>query len=286
MVRSRCFALVLALALVVSCSVPLAAQNNNDGGTRWKAVPVPVAPAPFAVDASDLAGRRSIEFRPADQMSQADRLFAADAESSISERAGMSGLEFQQGTWSYQQVVCPALPNHLFLQYTRNGGAGDVSIFSASIPRSGEGRVRIIPIRRRGYSLFSPAPINALTLSTFNHIRAEEPEGQRTQGWLGNGLCYAALAGGHPQLPAPDAEPKPGHPVPALSAFLDVKNNDGEVVRFVDEAAQPHPMLWSMTFTRSGKLVKAAHTPEPVYSERPVPKDGAVSEPRPVPPAQ
>lgn len=286
MVRLECFPIVLAAALVSSCSVPLAAQSNNDGSTRWKPVPAPVAPAPFAVDSADLANHRSIEFRPADQMSQADQLLATDAESSIAERAGMSGLDFQQGTWSYQQVVCPALANHLFLQYTRNGGAGDVSIFTASIPRNGEGRVRIIPIRRRGYSLFSPAPINALTLSTFNHIRAEEPEGQRAKGWLGNGLCYVALAGGHPRLPAPEAEPTPGHPVPAIAAFLDVKNNDGEVIRFADEAAQPHPMLWSMTFTRSGRLVKAAHTPALVYSEKPVPKDGAVTEPRPVPSAK
>lgn len=275
---------MLVAVLAVSASVQLAGQNGGEGSTRLKTVPAPVAPAPFAVDAS--ADGRSIEFLSADKMSQADKLLAADAESSIAERAGMGGLEFEQGTWSYQQVVCPALSHHLFLQYTRNAGAGDVSIFSASIPRGGEGRVRIIPIRRRGYSLFSPAPINALTLSAFNHIRAEEPEAQRAQGWLGNGLCYAALAGGRPRLPAPDAEPAPGHPVPALTAFLDVKNRDGEVIRFADEAGQPRPMLWSMTFTRKGKLVKAAHTAAPLYSERPVPKGGATTAPRPVPPAQ
>lgn len=284
MVRVGYSPLVLAVVLVASAGMPLAAQNTSDGGARWKPVPAPVAPAPFAVDASP--DGRSIEFLSADKMSQADKLLAADAESSVAERAGMSGLAFEQGTWSYQQVVCPALPHHLFLQYTRNAGAGDVSIFSASIPRGGDGRVRIIPIRRRGYSLFSPAPINALTLSAFNHIRAEEPEAQRAQGWLGNGLCYAALAGGHPRLPAAGAEPAPGHPVPALTAFIDVKNNDGEVIRFADEAGQPRPMLWSMTFTRKGKLVKAVHTPAPLYSVSPVPKDGATTAPRPVPPAQ
>jgi hypothetical protein len=100
----------------------------------------------------------------------------------------------------------PALPEHLFLRFTRNDGAGDVSLFSASIPR-GEGRVRIIPIQRRGYSLFSPAPINAMTISAFNHIRDEERSDQAPD-WLGTGLCYAALAGAHPQaaLLAEDAE--------------------------------------------------------------------------------
>ncbi len=116
----------------------------------------------------------------------------------------------QQGTWNATQVVCPALPHHLFLRYTRNNGTGDVTVFTASIPRNGDGRVRIIPIQRRGYSLFSPAPINALTISAFNHIRAEEPDDQRAANWLGNGLCYAALAGGHPRMPDPDADAGPG----------------------------------------------------------------------------
>jgi len=63
-------------------------------------------------------------------MTQQDRGLEADAESSISERAGFAGLEFNQGRWNYRQVVCPALPNHLLLQFARNNGAGDVSVFS------------------------------------------------------------------------------------------------------------------------------------------------------------
>ena len=122
---------------------------------------------------------------------------------------------WSKGQWSYQQVVCPALPNHLFLQYTRNNGVGDVTMFTASIPRGGEGRVRIIPILRRGYSLFSPAPINALTISAFNHIRAEEPDGTSSN-WLGNGLCYAALAGAHPRIAEAHQEPDIDRPAPHL----------------------------------------------------------------------
>ena len=145
----------------------------------------------------------ALEFRPYDQMTPQDRDLAADAESAIDERAGFVGLEFNQGKWSYQQICCSALPKHLFLQFTRNNGTGDVSVFSASIPRGGDGRVRIIPIVRRGYSLFSPAPINALTISAFNHIRAEEHV-DTTPEWLATGMCYAALAGAHPQIGPPE----------------------------------------------------------------------------------
>jgi hypothetical protein len=200
----------------------------------------------------------SLEFRPYDQMSSQDRDLAADAESSIGERAGFAGLEFNQGKWSYQQVVCPALPHHLFLQFTRNNGKGDVSVFSASIPRGGDGRVRIIPIVRRGYSLFSPAPINALTISAFNHIRAEEHPDKAPE-WLGTGLCYAALAGAHPQIGPP--EETNFRKLPAAPTGREViPMNGGAVIRFTDVAAASRPMEWTMTFNGKGKLLHATHS--------------------------
>jgi hypothetical protein len=245
-------------------------------------VPQAVAATPFKPDAVKDQGQE-IEFRKVDEMTQSDRLLVANAESSIAEHAGLNGLAFEQGNWTYQQVVCPALPHHLFLQYRRNNGAGDETVFSASIPRDGDGRVRIIPILKRGYSLFSPAPINALTISAFNHIRAEEPEEQRATGWLGNALCYAALAGGHPHLEPPDAEPEPGKPVAAMTAMLDVEVKGGETIKFADASATPKPMEWTMTFAKDGKLMKATHTVAQMYAEKPVSKDSPVRSEKQVP---
>lgn len=250
---------------------------------KVKNVPPPVMPLPFSFDAAKSVSVPTVEFRTPEQMTQSDRLLAADAESSIAEHAGLNGMAFEEGTWNYKQVVCPALPHHVFLQYTRNNGTGDVSVFSASIPRDGEGRVRIIPILKRGYSLFSPAPINALTISAFNHIRAEEPEQDRAANWLGNALCYATLAGGHPQIEAPYADPSPGKPIPAMTAILYVRVKDGEIIKFADAAAKPRPMEWTMTFTPRGKLLKAAHTPAQMYVAKPVSKESPVKSTRIVP---
>lgn len=257
------------------------AAAQSDG----KPVPSAVSPAPFSTEAPSRVAAFSIEFRPADQMAQSDRNLVANAESSIAEHAGMNGLEFEQGSWNYTQVVCPALPNHLFIQYTRNNGVGDVTMFTASIPRGGEGRVRIIPILRRGYSLFSPAPINALTISAFNHIREEEPDG-RSLNWLGNGLCYAALAGAHPRIAPPDGELYGDEPTPALTATMEVPVQGGEIIRFADAAAKPKAMEWTMTFTRNGRLVSAKHFPAPFITEKPVPKDSVALKSRTVPQAQ
>jgi len=195
-------------------------------------------------------------------MTRQDRDVEADGESSIRERVNFVGLEFNDGNWTYQQIVCPVFPNHVLLKFMRNNGKGDESVFTASIPRMGEGRVRIIPILRRGYSLFSPAPVNALTISAFNHIRIEEhPAGPPD--WLGTGMCYAALAGAHPQVdlqdPGPDATSFAG----GVPAALEIPVEGGAVIKFLDVAAKPQPMEWTMTFDKKGRLLKATHIPAP-----------------------
>lgn len=270
-----------ATLLVVGCALPIVAQEPAFHHER--VVPAPVEPGPFPTKAVRQKPVYTVELRSADELSQRDRLLLADAESSIAEHAGFAGMEYQQNGFTYRQIVCPSFPNHLFLEYTRNNGVGDVTVFSASIPRNGEGRVRVIPVLKRGYSLFSPAPINALTISAFNHIRAEEGEGVNSD-WLGNALCYAALAGSVPQIVPADATPAVHKPIPALTAAMDVdmKLKGMEVVRFDNAAARPRPTEWTMTFTHSGKLVKATHRVAPTLTARDVPQKSAVITTRPV----
>lgn len=285
MVRLRIPPACLAASLLAAvCAFCCTLSAQDPGFSHERVVPAPVPPAPFPVTATRQKPIYSVELRSADELTQKDRLLLADAESSIAEHAGFAGLEYQQGSWTYRQVVCPTFPNHLFLQYARNNGAGDVTVFSASIPRNGEGRVRIVPILKRSYSLFSPAPINALTISAFNHIRAEEGESANSD-WLGNALCYAALAGAQPQIIARDATPAPHKPIPALTAAMDVEMQPHgmEVLRFDDSAARPHSMEWTMTFTRQGKLLKATHRPASTFTAQTVPQKSAVISTRPAP---
>jgi hypothetical protein len=264
---------LFAVVTLAFCAF-LPAQNLSK---HERIVPSSVEPKPFSTVATRQIPVYTVEFRSADELTQQDRLLIANAESSIVEHAGIAGLNYQQTGWTYRQIVCPALPNHLFLQYTRNNGSGDVTVFSASIPRNSEGRVRIVPILKRSYSLFSPAPVNALTISAFNHIRAEEGESANSD-WLGNALCYAALAGSQPEIVPPDASPAVHEPIPALTAAMDIQlqKNGLEVIRFDDSAAHPHAMEWSMIFTSRGKLVKATHRPAGVLTAKPVPQKTSV----------
>jgi hypothetical protein len=275
----------LALTLFVAAfclSTSLTGQGQSSKQERT--VPAPTESKPFSTIATRQTPMYTVEFRSADQLTQQDRLLFADAESSIAEHAGFAGLEYQQSNWNYRQIVCPSFPNHLFLQYARNNGVGDTTVFSVSIPRNGQGRVRIVPILKRGYSLFSPAPINALTISAFNHIRAEEGESANSD-WLGNALCYAALAGSQPQILPRDAEPEMRKPIPALNAAMEVQTQAHgiELIRFDDAASRPHSMEWTMTFTQQGKLIKATHRPASMATASPASKKSAVARTWPVP---
>jgi hypothetical protein len=286
MERLRIFPIVLVLASIAAPCAPLAAQTDQNASAahlKVNLVPQVVPPMPFPPGSETKGPVQPVEFRSVDQMTQKDRDLAADAESSIGERAGFAGLEFNAGPWSYRQMLCPALHNHIFLRFTRNSGSGDVSVFTASIPRNGEGHVRIIPILRRGYSLFSPAPINALTISAFNHIRAEEHP-DKIPDWLGTGLCYAALAGAQPETPTAAKIPESRKFPTAVPAKLVIPVGGGAIIQFAEGAATALPMEWTMTFDSKGKLLKATHSSAPPFKVIGVPQSAGAVKSTPVPP--
>jgi|ERR1035438_10125771 hypothetical protein len=286
MAQLRILPLILAVLSIAALRAFAQAQAAEDGSAahlKVRLVPNAVPPVPFPPGSETPGPVAPVEYRSAGEMTRKDLDLEADAESSIAEHAGRIGLEFNHGAWSYRQLVCPALPNHLFLRFLRNGGAGDVSVFTASIPRNGDGRVRIIPIRLRGYSLFSPAPINALTISAFNRIRAEEHPG-KTPDWLGTGLCYAALAGAHPQLANLVDDLESQKFLTAVPAKLEIPVQGGAIVSFTDVAAAPRSMEWTMTFDRKGRLLKAAHLPVGQLAVHAVPPSAGQPKGTPWPP--
>jgi hypothetical protein len=288
MLRFGHFPVVLVAVIVGCVSLPLLAQSAGDEEIplplKVKTVPPAVEHKPFSIIGTKRTSVPSIEFLSAEEMSQSDRLLAANDDSSIAEHAATIGFDLYQGGWKYEQIRCPAFPNHLFLRYTLKNGDRDVTVFSASIPRNGTGRVRVIPIQKRSYSLFSPAPINELTISAFNHIKAEEgPE--QSSSWAGNGLCYAALAGAHPQLTRSEDSSQNRVTPQATTAVLYVPVKGGEAIRFVDIAANPRPMEWTMTFNSHGKLIKTTHTSAPEITARAVPANAVPEATRPVPQA-
>jgi hypothetical protein len=265
------------LAIVGCCSVASLGQDSSRDLSAGRVVPAPVEPAPFSATLLRTNPTYGVEFQTADELPPRDRLLLANSESSIAELARSRGLEYGASGWNYRKIGCPGFTNHLFVQFTQNNGNGDVSVFSASIPRNGVGRIRIVPILKRSYSLFSPAPINSMTISAFNHIRSEEGQ-TANDDWLGNALCYAALAGAHPKIFTAGSWPGEQDSAPTLTAALDIQFNEKgrELISFDDVGAYPHAMEWTMLFTRDGKLIKATHKPAGILHGQPVPSKSPV----------
>ena len=257
----RFLRLPIGLAATALLCLPLAAQPAGPFSPilhRGKRVAPNTRPTPFPMGREAPPVSSEVEFQSPDRMSDADRTLVANFQADISRRAAVDAFEVNQGTWTRQQILCRALPNHLFLRYTRDDGARDRSVFSVSIPRDGKGRVRVIPVLRRGYSLFTPVGANAGTIAAFNQIRRED--GPSSAGWLETGLCYAALAGANPRVGPLTGDTTFSEPTPPLAEML-VPVNGGAVVTFTDQTSRPRPSLWSLTFQPDGTLVKVEHQP-------------------------
>jgi hypothetical protein len=225
----------------------------------------PAAPFPLGKEAPSPA--TDVEFRPPDRMNEADRVLEANSASAIARQAAFENFPLDQGHWNYQQIACRAFPNHLFLRFTRNQGADDRSNFSVSIPRGGKGHLRVIPVLRRGYSLYSPAPINDGTVAAFNQIRREDGVPNPNAGWLETGLCYAALAGDSPSVGPLTGDAVLDAPAPPLAEMV-VTLDGGAIVTFTDQAARPHPVLWTMSFDPKGTLLKVKREPAVLNAHR------------------
>ncbi len=259
----RLFLLIsCVLASTVAASSIAAQATGPKAQERVMKIPPPVTEisTPFALDAPPRQRTESIEFRDAGAMGALERQTISGAMPRIRENAALAGYDLDKGRWSYQQIVCPIFPRHLLLFFSRENGASDVSEFSAILARGGKERVRILPILRRSFALSPPAPVNPLTISAFNSIRAQE-DPHRKVDWLTTGLCYAALTGTHVVLPRQAGNDKRGDVPLGMNPLLLVGADGSAAIRFDDVETPEMTKEWKLTFDSHGKLLQVAVTP-------------------------
>ncbi|KAA6464997.1 hypothetical protein DYQ86_03320 [Acidobacteria bacterium AB60] len=244
----------LTLLAVVTAGTALPAQNTGEiPGTKVRPAPreenVPTDPR--------LAGEGSLPLHVAVQpwasMGQAEKDLAARASASIREQAKLYELGFGEGAWQQSELDCPAFPQHMFLRFTRDRGAGDVSMFTASIPRGGQGRVRVIPILRSGYSVILPAPESKVTIAAFNQILGEEHLGAKPD-WSAVSVCYAALTSERWKEAQSLVEL-----VMVGSQTLQLQQHGALSVAL--ELAEPAPGRWVIVYGGSARVVSTEYTP-------------------------
>jgi len=273
--QANLFGVAVGAQALVPDAVPPVNQPQQSSpppaGIRVRELKVNTPPPLFSSSSTAVRStprQQSLELRTEAQMSVEDRAIVANSQPTLRRLTRFNDFDFNSATWSYRQVVCPELPNHLLLQFTRHAGQEDASIFSVAMVRKGAGRMHVLPVERRGFSLFSPAPVNAVTISAFNQIRAEEGATQPPD-WLTLGLCYATLAGVHSHAELRAESPREEKFPEAMPATLRIEKDGSASVDFVDTLELPHPMLWSMSFDKTGKLRKATRKPASMISVRP-----------------
>jgi hypothetical protein len=259
-------ALMAALA-VSNC----AAQVKPGKNTPRILPPTTEIVTPFAVDVQPSERMNSVAFLPEDSMAPQDRQIVRDGSPTIRKEAGLQGFELDRGKWVSGQILCPVLPGHIVLLFNRNDGVGDVSEFSAALPRDGIGSIFIVPILRRSYSAIPAVPINPLTIAVFNRLRAQDHPDRKVD-WLTTGLCYAALTGAHVELsPSANSLVKPDISF-AMDALLQIDQRENVVVHFTDHEEPQSPREWNLTFNKKGVLVDVAVIPLPALKARLLPK--------------
>ncbi len=274
-----------AAALAAAACIGSAQTRQSSTSAGYKAAPVPESKSelpyrsrpvptvrrllPFGEDDGAAAMSHFISYRTEAEMSADDRALAARMVPAIRAAAQQEEIEFDGRKWSYRQLECQAVPEHLLLLFETEGGTRNASLFSVAIERGGQGRVRVIPVQRRGYTPYTPAPSNALAIAEFNHMRAEEPKAAPAD-WMATSLCYAALT--EPQATTA-LQPATGDANPALSfpPTLEAEADGISTVQFVDFAAPQRPMQWTISYDAAGQLLRTLHEPMPLFATRILP---------------
>lgn len=215
--------------------------------------------SPFALDGNGPTFR----IIPAANMSAQDRELLVRSQANLRSAAALQNIDFASGNWEHEQLACPSFPSHLLLRFERNDGGRDLSIFSAVIPRGPVGDLRVLPILRRSYSMSSPAPSNARTITMINRLlREEKSEGKPD--WASLAACYAAFSDQEPELSSPTRAwgiaPQP---------TLRLEEGGRASIEIVTLGPIAH--RWWLKFAPDGRLLAATSSVEPSIRVRPIP---------------
>ncbi len=238
----------------------------------------------------------ALRYVSADQLGASDRTLLQRSLPRIASLAQEQGFDFHSqedgapSGWSARQADCTALPDYLLLGYQQAAGTHSEAGFTVAIPRTGKARIHLVPVQRRGFTLYTSSRRNRITIVVFNDLLKDDARAVRSD-WLGLGLCYAALAGDqvqaattlHPSSPPSTSIPQPTY----TTASLSLSWKQPPTITFVGlPPGGSAPRQWTLIFTPAGSLHKVltrrAHalaiTParEDAHMETPVVAKGQV----------
>jgi hypothetical protein len=244
----------LALTLCLACALPLAAQVD-----RHRNGPPP--PAEEEKIAALDAHISTLPVLDAGEMSAADRALLQQREVDVSSAAAFYGFDISDSHWTYQQIVCRSLPDHLMLSFENGSVEHGPSHFVAVVPANGE-KVQVVTEYAHGLLPFRAAWEKSTAYEAFNRMTATD-RGEHELGpqshWLNLGMCFVALTGHLPRVPEPREN------VAASEALT--KRNGSTPIILIDpgkaaevdfsDVSEARTGNWRLHFDNRGRLTKA-----------------------------
>lgn len=196
-----------------------------------------------------------LEHRSPEQIQPEDAALLKKRKRDLLAEGEFYGYDMSAKGWSYEQSVCPFMPDFILLRYSSKDAAGADSIFTALMPKSG-GRIRIVPVLNHGATRFKPAAVDPRNYQLFGQVVPADlaaqnsgPDGK----WLALSMCYAEMTGEKPQVPnQPSLDLHMlKAPPPTLRITVSAKEHE---VRFAEPISPTEYRLWNINYKGAGQI--------------------------------
>ena len=107
------------------------------------------------------------------QMSAADYEVVSNLRAELSKQAAFANFDISKPEWHYQQIMCPAFPDYVFLSFTHGPDESGSSRFGAMLSRN-SAEVRIVSTYAHGLLPWEASWNRPGTFEDFNGLLRQE----------------------------------------------------------------------------------------------------------------
>lgn len=224
--------------------------------------PVPIGTAPLASSPTVIA----LDHLEPNQMSQADYEVVSNLSAELSKQAALANFDISNPAWHYQQIMCPAFPDYVFLAFTHGPEESGSSRFVALLPRN-DAQVRVVSTFAHGLLPFDASWNRPGTFEVFNGMLRQERGTtplSHAPNWLMIAVCYAELSGYPVQVLSVIPDPGPTLDLLRLGANrpqMMLTGDQSADVTFSDVSRPNITTNWTIHFDRHGQVTSVSRSP-------------------------
>lgn len=200
------------------------------------------------------------------QMPRADRDLFAAGRGRLARAARLFGYQMQEPGWTCEAVMARDIPDYLMVACRKGGaGAGRADAFTGLIARSG-GAVYVVPVLFGGATPWKSAANMKASREIFNHVVPEHIAAESVKpgsDWMELAMTFTALSGDDSVVLTEPSRQLKWLTAPAPT--IQMRNGSSlRTIMFSDVSRRDGVRVWTLTFDRQGRLLRArvAITPD------------------------